>query len=166
MVTIPQTIFDTYNSIADDFINNNFGVNCILEYPPKETACDNCVYDSINRRSSNRYKTGGPIPFTFGICPWCDGAGFKQIPVSTTIKMRIYWSRKDWVKIGIPVNIPDGAIQTIGFMSDLSKIKQAERVLVNSDISNIMQWEYILLGEPIPHGFKYNRYFLAYWSKA
>ena len=165
MVQLSSTIFDKYKEFADDFINDNFGVNCTLEYPPKELACINCIYDMKSRKSTNKYKTGGPIPFTFGVCPWCGGKGFKEDIVTETIKMRVYWDRGSWVKIGIPLNIPDGSVQSIGFLADFPKIKQAQKVILNSDQSGINVWEYSLYGEPVPHGFKRDKYIIMYWTR-
>jgi hypothetical protein len=166
MVAIPQTLFDVYNSFADDFINLNFGVNCTVFLPSLKVQCDNCVFDTINNKSSNMYLAGGPIPFTFGVCPWCDGNGFKEIPNSSVIKMKVYFSRKNWIQIVPNINIPDGSVQTIGFLSDLPKIKAAQFVRINSDVAGYINYDYTLFGEPFPHGFKQNRYFIAYWKRS
>lgn len=165
MVAIPQALFDKYFDAADDFINSNFGIDCILKYPPKELACINCIYDFKAKKSTNTYKPGGPIYFSFGVCPWCAGKGFKQDVITETVKMRVYWERKYWINVGIPINIPDNAIQTIGFMSDLPKIKMAQKMIANSTVQSINTWEYSLASEPIPHGFKRNRYIICYWNR-
>ena len=166
MVQLSQDIFDKYNDFVDDFINSNFGVDCILQYPPKELACINCIYDVKSKKSTNKYKTGGPISFTFGVCPWCNGRGSKQDIATDTIKLRVYWERKSWLKIGIPLNIPDGAVQAIGFLSDFPNIKKAQKIILNSTQSGYANWEYTLYGDPMPHGFKRNRYIITYWVRA
>ena len=166
MPSIPQALYDKYNEICDDFINLNFGQTCRLLYPPKRTACENCVYDTITQRSSGVYKNGGPVSFSFGICPWCDGVGFKETENTDDIKMRVYWERRSWIKINIPINIPDGMIQTIGFMTDVPKIKQAQVVIINPNLSGIQTWSYTLSADPVPHGLgPSKRYFIAYWKR-
>jgi len=119
-----------------------------------------------SRRSTGTYKTGGPAPFTFGVCPWCGGKGFKQELETETIKLRVYWDRKSWLKIGVPINIPDGSVQAIGFLTDLPKIKKSQKIILNSQQSAYIKWEYTLFGEPIPHGFKRDRYIITYWTRA
>lgn len=37
--------------------------------------CPNCYYDGVNKKSSNRFREAGPIPFTKGTCPYCKGDG-------------------------------------------------------------------------------------------
>lgn len=166
MGLVPQAVIDTYNTIVDSFINEDFGVDCVLEYPPKDAVCINCVYDSKSKKSTNRYKSGGPSYFTSGVCPWCGGKGVTQTINTDTIKLRCYWERKSWLKIGIPINIPDNAVQTIGFLSDFPKIKKAQKILLNNQNSGYVNLEYVLYGEPIPHGFKKNRYIICYWVRA
>jgi hypothetical protein len=164
MVTLASDFFDGYNQTADDFINSNFGVNCTLLYPAKDVECENCIVDTINRCSTNQYNGTGPYPFTFGICPYCEGNGYKSEQPTENIKMRVYFTPKSWVKISIPVNIPDGSIQTIGFMSDLPKVLKSKTVIINPNLSPINDWSYALLTHPVPHGFN-QRYFIAFWSK-
>lgn len=164
MPNIPQEVYDIYNEFADDFINLNFGQTCRLQYPPKRTACTNCVFDTITQRSSGVYKTGGPISFSFGICPWCNGLGYIETENTTDIKMRVYWERRYWVKINTSINIPDGSIQTIGFLYDIPKIKQAQSIIINPNLESINSWSYILASEPIPFGLT-KRHFIAYWTR-
>lgn len=166
MTLVPDEIFQKYRDVVDEFTNTTFGINCRLEYPPKEIACINCIYDVQNKKSTNKYKTGGPIPFSFGICPHCNGRGFKPEIQTDIIKLRVYWDKKSWLKVGIPLNIPDGMVQAIGFMSDLPKIKKSQKAVLNSDQEGHNSWAYKLSGEPIPHGFGRDRYVITYWERA
>lgn len=161
MINIPQSVFDKYNDAVDDMINSNFGVNCKLVYPPIRAQCTNCVFDSIGRKSANKYAHGGPAPFNFGVCPVCGGSGFKESESDTTIKMRVYYELKSFIKITGTVNIPDGAVQVIGFLSDVEKFKRANRIILNSDLEGVAGDVYERLSEPQPHGFKRNRYFIC-----
>ena len=161
MVNIPQEVFDLYNSVVDDMINSNFGVNCKVIYPPTRVFCSNCVYDSIGRKSANKYVHGGPAPFNFGICPICGGSGYKEIESNTTIKLRVYYETKSFIKLAGMVDIPDGTVQVIGFLSDVNKIRNANRIILNSDLEGVAGNVYERLTEPVPHGFKRNRYFIC-----
>ena len=175
MVSIPQAVFDKYNEFADDFINSNFGVRCNLIYPFKKIQCPNCVMSSF-RGGTNVYRTGGPLPFTFGPCPLCAGEGFQREEATPeVIKLRVYYRPKDWVKVSfptlhgeqgdVPFQIPDGTIQVIGFMSDLPKVERADKIQVNIDQDGYKRWTYQRLGEALPHGFKQDRYFICFLKR-
>lgn len=163
---IPSSIWDLYNDVADDFINDNFGEDCVLVYPPNQTECPNCIVDLIGRKSSNRYKSGGPYYFQNGmICPYCNGEGFYNNEPTETIKLRVYWSPKDWVKTGTTLAIPDGSIQIIGFLSDLPKVMQAASIKVINKNDAHMTLSFVRIREPFYHGFKKNRYFTMYLGR-
>lgn len=162
---IPQTVFDLYNQTADDFIDKNFGVNCILTYGTNKTKCPNCILNEMTGTSLNKYQAGGPIPFDTGMCPYCNGVGFIDEQATETIKLRVYFEKKYWIKLELPIHIKDGAIQTIGHIEDLPKCKMANKITVCSDIKNYNQYDFVLAGDPVPHGFKKNRYFIAYWNR-
>ncbi len=163
---VPQSVFDTYNSVVDSLISTDLGINCLLIYPAQRTSCANCIYDTLSNKSSNQYNGSGPEPFTFGVCPWCGGVGYTEVQQTENIKLRIYYSRKYWIKINAMINIPDGTVQAIGFLSDYPKIMQAQRIQINSDQSGYGNWAYDLHGEPTTHGFKHNRYLVSYWKRA
>ena len=163
MVQINQRIFDKYKEFADDFINDNFGVNCKLIYPPKETECVNCVFDSIGRKSSNRYKHGGPQPFNFGNCPTCSGKGFREDEATENIKLRVYYEKKSWVKIaGGTFNADDSDAQVIGFIHDMPKFDMANEIELDSDLKDYKTLSYTKAGDSFPHGFKHDRYFISH----
>lgn len=167
MVVIPDSVFQLYNDTVDDFINLNFGEDCVLLYPPKKIECPNCVVDLIGGKSSNIYKSGGPYQFADGmICPYCNGEGFYNQDYTETIKLRVYWSPKDWVKTGTTFGIPAGAVQIIGFLSDLPKILQSSSIQLISKNNNIAVQNFVRIGEPFYHGFKKSRYFIMYLEKA
>lgn len=166
MVDIPQSVFDIYNDTVDDMINQNFGINCKIIYPPTRVQCNNCVFDSIGRKSANRYAHGGPAPFNFGVCPTCGGAGYREQESEDTIKMRVYYTPKEFIKIANLVNIPDGAVMVIGFLTDSLKIKNSYRIIINSDLEGLASGVYEKLEEPVPWGFKKNRYFRCVLKRA
>ena len=64
-------------------------VPCTLYFGvTKYEDCSNCVYDPIGRKSSNKFQTGGPVPFrNGGVCPVCSGNGKK--PVTSTENLNL-----------------------------------------------------------------------------
>lgn len=162
---IPASVFNLYFETVDDFIDSNFGVNCILYYGTNKTICPNCIFNEATGRSSDIYLIGGPVSFDTGICPYCNGAGFVESQATETIKLRVYFEKKYWVKLELPINLADGAVQTIGHMADLPKCKMADKIVLCSDIQDYNKYTYSLASEPVPHGFKKNKYFIAYWNR-
>jgi hypothetical protein len=101
------------------------------------------------------------MPFQFGGCPMCGGNGYKETEVTETIRLRIYWERADWIKVGGSINIPDAEVMIIGFMTDVPKIIRATSILLAKDQDELV-YSTMLVGKPLPHGFGRNRYFMAF----
>lgn len=161
---IPTFLFDLYNTTVSDMIDYNFGVPCTLYYGTNKELCPNCIFNEATGHSLNEYKVGGPVPFDSGVCPYCNGEGFVDNQATEDIKLRVYFARKDWVKIELPINIRDGAIQTIGHIADMPKCKRANKIQVCTDISAYNTYTFELAGEPTPHGFKKDHFFIAFWN--
>lgn len=163
MSYIPSGLFDIYYSYVDDF-NNSLGVSCELSYPPVQVACS-CT-DNVGNKSINRYHHGGPAPINFGGCALCGGQGYKESSPSTdTIKLRIYENPKDWIKVGVPVNVSNNTVQIIGFASDLPKYNQAIKVEINTPQQGHGVKSFDKAGDVSLHGFGKTRYFIAYLNK-
>lgn len=162
MVDIPDGVFQAYEEFADDFINSNFGVTCELIYPARRIFCANCAFDPIGQKSANRYKSGGPMPFYFGNCPMCAGNGYIEDRATDTIKLRVYYSPKDWIKVANSVDTSNASAQVIGFLSDMPKFERADEILTNKPQENYQEWRFTRLGDAMPHGFKQRRYFVAF----
>jgi hypothetical protein len=165
-MTVPASLFTLYETIADDFINTDFGVNCKIYYHSKPIVCPNCIVDTMTQKSTGRYKSGGPISFTNGmICPVCNGDGYKDNEATDTIKMKIYFDAKYWKKITGNIISEDTVAQGYGFMSDLPKLQQAKYITLDTDLTGYGLFNVVLDGRPTPHGFT-NKYFLANFRNA
>ena len=159
---IPSTIIDEYEWVADSFIDS-MGIPCKLVYPPKMSECTNCYIDNTTGRSSNIYKSGGPLPFqNHQICPLCEGRGRLSLEETDNITLRVYWTPKDWYNIGLKIESPDGVAMTIGYINDLPKIERADYIILNSNLESIRQYKVRRMGEAVPFGLKQRRYFIQY----
>ena len=164
--SISNDLITDFQTAVGDLIDQ-LGKDCKLFYPPKTVSCSNCAFDSIGRKSANRYLHGGPIPFPDGaMCPMCNGAGLHAKEISDTITLLLYWSPKEWVDIGIQVAVPDGVVQTKGRIADLPKIKRANYILLHSDMEGYQHYRYQLMGEPVPQGLKQTKFFIAMWKRS
>lgn len=136
----------------------NFGIT-------KQNVCPNCIYDVGLKKSSGKYKPGGPMEFALGkICPYCSGAGFYGEQRSVIGYLAIIWDYKKWVNPPPTINNPEGFIQTICDRSYLSYIRQCKdmTVIYHPNASNPV---FTLYGEPNPAGLGDNNYLFCMWQK-
>ena len=167
------TISDEIRQVAMDAFDtliNELSKTCRLYYPPKMQECSNCVVDMIGRKSSNIYLHGGPIPFPFGgMCPMCDGAGYKAIEVYHDVNFLVNENIKSFYKDGLPsnVNLPNGTIQTKGYITDMPKVKRCSHMIKHLALENYQTMNYTLYGEPLsPGNIIQGRYFVALWLRS
>jgi hypothetical protein len=155
---IPEGIFDKYNEMIDATITS-FGINCqlvsinkieeIVNIPNNNIPEKNSV--NAHRNRGGNYERGQKI--------------IKEVETLTPIKLKVYWDPRQWINITDTIKAPDGSIQTIGYMSDLTKVLQAKALIVHDDIKNIKELRFERYGEYTPAGFKHNRYFTCLWRR-
>lgn len=158
-INIPQSVFDKYNEVIDATINDMFGLDCKLVSINKIEEIVNIPNNNIPEKNSvnahrNRggdYERGQKI--------------IKEVEVLTPVKLKVYWDPKQWIGVTDTIKVPDGSIQTIGFISDLPKILQAKALIVHDEIRNVKELRYERYGEYTPTGFKNNRYFSCLWKR-
>lgn len=161
-------ISDTFaESVEDGFddILDLLSKPCLLIYPASTTDCVNCIYDPIGKKSSNRWTTGGPMPFNSGACPMCNGQGRIATENSETINMTINWGPITFDK-GMPAGIRlplGGAVETRGYMADYPKVKKCETMRI---VSPYGRFVFKLDGEPSdPFQLVQGKYFIANWKR-
>lgn len=164
-----QVIQDALDSFLAPQAEGGLGVPCLVSYPPKTVRCDNCVFDPVNNRSSNRPASGAPVPFAVGSsCPLCSGRGLKASVVTEQLTLKTEWEFKKFINPpgDLRLRLPHSVVEVKGFMTDLPKLLKAEFLIVNVPIAPFMRQEFTLLGEP---GNKSNmvpgRYFVSYWER-
>jgi len=155
-----------YEEFADTMLNE-FGCNCSIYYPLTKSECNNCTFVSLgNTSSSNVYNGVGPVSFTFGNCPVCEGRGYKEIESTPDIiKLRFYNNRKDWKNIGSSIVIPEAEGMIIGAIADMPKLLRMNKMQVETDINNYRTYFFVLASEPNKFGFG-NAYFSCFIKRA
>lgn len=159
--TFLQNVFD------DMLATTGFGKNCKVIYPLTETVCPNCIINPKTGESTNRYKTGGPQPFSNNeVCPVCEGKGrIRGTDQTEIIVMTIQWNYRPWNLNNTDVRSPSGFARTRGAIADLPKILRAASVVLDSD-NTAMANNFKLYGKPTVLGpLSNNRYFLATWEE-
>ena len=160
-INIPSGLWDKYHEACEFFLDDDhIGRVCTVVYPPKRVECINCT-KPVGTNSTSVYRHGGPMPFNFGSCPLCGGNGYKEIETTDSIRLRIYWSRTDWIRIATNLVGEDADAMIIGYMSDLSKVRKASNLLLAKD-NNEASYRCSVVGKPTPWGFGRNKYFQAF----
>jgi hypothetical protein len=162
-ISLSPDLFSIYN----DAVDNIWSRAITLVYPEIREECPNCTYNGF--RSNGIYKTGGPYPFANGmLCPWCEGAGFKMIETTEDIRARIYYSQKEWVKVGPQVQLPNAAAQIVAKIDDLPKIQQCKYCVPHyySNVDNYNNQKLLRVSDFYPMGFLQNptKYVVTFWS--
>lgn len=156
-----------YNKQIDLMLaNNGLTTRCDFNFGITNTnICPNCIYDVSLKKSSGKYKSGGPIAFALGkICPYCNGAGSYGLQNTSTGYLAIIWDYKKWINPPPNIDNPNGYIQTICHKDYLSQIRQCKdmTVIYHSSNSNPV---FQLYGEPNPAGLGDNEYLFTMWKK-
>jgi hypothetical protein len=164
----PDLILVVANGIDD--IIDLFGKDCQLHYKAtKFEICPNCYYDPVNKRSTGRYKPGGPEPFpTATTCPVCDGKGRVQTDTVQTeiVKMSVVWDTSNYIQVAPNVQSPNSRLYTRGYMSDLPKILKTDYLTILGTINTYTNPEFIRAGEPVDaSNIVQGRYFECYWDR-
>jgi excinuclease UvrABC ATPase subunit len=149
MTFIPEGIFDQYYEFVDElYTNNHISDKVKLFYLSKEN-CPNCIPGY-----PNKYNNVGSTPFSFGPCPVCNGQNYIQSTTEEEVKLRVYnvsLRKKENINAG-NTNFPNGEIQIIGKMENLSKITKADYFNIFSN-TQYDDFRYYLSSSPIPYGF-------------
>lgn len=149
---IPKEVFTIYETFADSMIED-LGTTCLVKYPsaPVATATNVPLFKTS--------KTLRPYDSSPDDTLIHDGEQIKADPVTDTLKLRVYWTPKEFVKVG-GMLYPDAKVQTIGYYSDIEKIRQCVELCPDPEKG----FSLVLVGTPIPWGMRKSRYFVAFWK--
>lgn len=145
---------------------------CRLRYAGQQNQnfCNNCVYDPITKLSANIYNGSGPSPFyDGGVCPVCLGNGISDsetVSGSTVVSLAVIFDTKYFLNVSNQIlNIPNGTIQTICSIKLLQQLRNAQDMVVDTNIESYGQYLYERLSDPEPAGFGNNRYIFTMWKR-
>lgn len=163
---INQSFKNLFNHHITSLIGENgLGSNCTLKFNNSVTElCNNCVYDSLSKASSNIYNDTGPSPFSDGtICPVCMGIGSVQTNSTTyPVNMAVIFDSKYFFNISNKVvNLPNSTIQTICGIEHLNYINNCYELIVDS----VPNQSYERYESPNPCGLGDQNYIITTWRK-
>lgn len=133
---------EAFDSLLQPMDDGGLAKPCLLVYPPRMTACSNCLQDPIGKKSANRYRHGGPIPFGNGICPACGGNGYFAQEESETLYLSTKVIAKKNYELPVEVSLPDGLLKVKGFLVDAPKLQRADYILHNTAIDGYLHRKY------------------------
>jgi hypothetical protein len=116
-VHVPESVFDKYYDVIDSTFDI-FGVTCQLVSINKVEEINYTPNNNIPEKNSiNAHRVrGGDYEIENKI--------IHEVETLTDIKLKVYWDSKSWIGVGGNIVVPDGSIQTIGFMTDLPAVLQ------------------------------------------
>lgn len=155
----------TFNNMIDALLETTaLTVPCRLSFGvTKNTACANCILDTITKISSNRYKPGGPVPFSNSVCPMCGGAGFIPVETTESFNMAVIWQRSKFIDVGIKV--PTLGVQTVSHITRFPSLSKCKDIFFDTNIEAIAGFTYQRVGAPMPIGFGDSRYCITIWER-
>lgn len=168
MNIISKELKSLYKQFIDELLReNSLSLPCKLVYDSSLfVECPNCNTDPVSHKSSNTYKENGPLVFADGqICPYCRGLGGSYQDASEIINMLVIFDYKYWMDFDSKVHQPDGMVQTISKLEDYSKIKNCNKIIIDTNLSNYTENYFQRNSDPRPCGFGESSYFFTLWKK-
>lgn len=157
-INVPESVFQKYYDVIDSTFSI-FGVDCQLVYIETVEEISNSFdnipqNNSINahKKSQNQYRRDDKV--------------IKEVEKTESIRLKVYWDRKQWQQVASNIVIPDNSIQTIFFATDLQKISIAKELIVHDKIKDLKEMRFKKFGEPFPMGLRQNRYFGCFWERS
>ena len=163
LFTLTPDILNLARTAFSDLIEE-MGKNCELVFI-SDSPCDNCGYDEMMGRGSI-YNGTGPMPFTQGVCPRCGGTGTTHEQTVRTIKMAVNKEIKSFFGKIPNVRIPDGSIQTRGYIKDLPDVLKCDHMICQVELKPYIVETYKLFGTPTDKSnIVQNAFFYATWER-
>ena len=114
--------------------------------------------------STNRYRAGGPVPFTVGNCPYCNNEGFTYTEHTEIIPMIVYDAPGgNFTQNGIQLDIPGGSIITRFLLTYLPKIQQCQEIKLAAGVEAYQTHRFVKFSDPGFYGLN-NRYISMTWK--
>lgn len=147
--------------VAMTNVIDTIGKDCRIYYPSKLIVCTNCTSTGI-------WKTGGPMPFTFGVCPLCGGQNkVKTQETYDNIKMTLDWRIEKYLYLFKNLNIrdPKNTVLSRGYIYNMMQVAQSDYMKIIG-VDAYKHFNFKLIAEPVdPHNLAPGQFFLALWER-
>lgn len=146
--------------------NDALTVRCVVTLAgTKYTQCVNCIFDAASGKSSNRYKTGGPIAFNQGLCPYCNGAGRKQVISTDEVYLMPIWDSKKWILSNPNLKTADISVQTMSKISSFSLLNKTSKIVIDADNEGLKTADFTRVGDPEKIAFGETNFIITNWKR-
>lgn len=157
-----QLFIDAIDSLLSD---TSLTVPCQLIYSnSKFTECPNCLLNNMTGKSSGQYKTGGPIPFSAGVCPYCHSLGRVTDEQTETLYFGVIWDSKQFLG-KFPVGNPNEFVQTVSKKTTYDEIKRANQIIIDTGITDYTKNKFERVSEPAFVEFGSSSYIITTWKR-
>lgn len=165
--TLDADTLAVITAALDDLIEE-FGKDCMLVYPPRWVECANCV-PGLGGQPSNRWKTGGPLPFPAGsVCPLCGGQGRRAEEETELVHVSCEWNPREFQFLFPNVNVraPFSTLKTKSFLSLAPKLSRCDHLRMQVPVDGITLRKFQLASQPGDvSSIVQDRYCVAYWKQ-
>ena len=157
MKTLHQNMIDAL--LYDDALT----VTCrlIFEGSLYNTNSPTTIVDPIGNKPAGSMPFGQP---SFAL----PDSGVTPNEETTTVNMMVIWDSKSWIKSSFAdalVHSPEVFIQTLSMISGVVLLKQADRMVVDTDIEAKVRHTFVRYGEPEPCGLGASTHVATMWKK-
>lgn len=154
---------ELYKDAIDNLIEG-LSIACTLVYGgSKKTPCTNC-YQSPQGKSIGKYKAGGPISFSAGICPFCHGEGFTYNETTSSISLCVLFDSKQWLG-SQKIDTPNEFVQTISLASTYDELKNVKELIVDTSLGSYVSNRFQRYSEPEYAGLGEDSYIFVLWKR-
>lgn len=137
-----------------------FSVTCQAIYGgSKYQDCANCT-------NGNVYTSGGPAPFTFGVCPVCQGTAKIEVEATENVSLAPIYANHTLTPLASHFNIqnPDCDLMTVSLIATYPVLKRVKELIVNTDIITYVKGRYERAANPEPCGFG-GEFIITKWKR-
>ncbi len=131
----------------------------------KFTECSNCII-SISGKSSGKYKAGGPLPFSNGVCPYCNGVGRTSGQSTEPLFLLAIWDSKKWILNDPAIKVAEIKVQTMSKMITYPQITRCTRIKFDTKIEGFGIGEFTRIANPSQLGWGDSNWIITSWKNA
>ncbi len=93
------------------------------------------------------------------------GAGFKETPVTESIKVRAYWEKSTNTVRELGLSLQDKVVKINCYLSDVPKLTKCNYAEINSPDNPLISLRITMVRGPVPYGLGQTySYAISYWK--
>ena len=98
--------------------------------------------------------------------PW-DGGGDSAAAPTEVVRLVVAWEERDfWVRVPFGTKLPDGTVQTKGYLTDVDRVVRASYLLIADPLASGQRAKFERAGDPVDQSnIIQGRYFVCNWMR-